>query len=241
MKQIEKEWGEEGIMKKTRAFKWMLLSFLTLIILMACHTIDSTDETETSIEEGDTVIAAVGDSITAEYMSGANYPKILEEKLGVGYSVVNFGESNYAAQSSSDYPYETTASFEESLALEPDVVILMLGTNDTKAHNWNGADHFKEEYTQLLENYLEVESVSGVILASPPTVFLRDVMEGSIDPENIEPIRDVVQEVAKEYELEFVDMIEQTAGHSEWFFDGVHPTPEGAEAIAQIFYEQLRE
>lgn len=228
-------------MKSMRWYKWFLLSFFALISLAACRTIDFTGNPETSIEEGDTVIAAVGDSITAEYMTGADYPQILEEKLGEVYSVVNFGESNYAAQSSSDYPYATTASFEESLELEPDIVILMLGTNDTKAHNWTGAETFKEEYTDLLKNYIELNSVSRIILASPPTVFLGDVLEGSIEPDHIEPIRDVVKEVAEEYDLGFVDMTAKTKDHSEWFFDGVHPTPESAEAIAQIFYEQLTE
>lgn len=201
----------------------------------------SNDNTEPNTEEGATRIAAVGDSITNYGFAGADYPGHLDDMLGDGYEVENFGEANYAAQSTSDFPYETTSSFEESLAYEPEIVLFMLGTNDTKANNWEGADTFEEEYTNLLENYLELDSVSRVILASPPTVFLDNVSEGSIDPTNIGPIRDVVEDVAEAYDLEFVDMTEATADHPEWFFDGIHPNEEGAEQIASIFHEQITE
>ncbi|MEY8292414.1 GDSL-type esterase/lipase family protein [Carnobacteriaceae bacterium 52-44] len=227
---------------KSKSFKRSIFTLFLLMILTACGTgrLGGASD-EVTIEEGDIKVAAVGDSITAEYTPQSGYPAILNERLGEGYAVLNFGESNYAAQASSDFPYETTGSYEESLELNPDIVIMMLGTNDTKANNWNGPERFKEEYTDLLEDYLELESVSRVILASPPTVFLENIFEGSIDPENIEPIRDVVEEVAEEYGLEFLDMTEQTAAHPDWFFDGVHPTAEGAEQLAQIFYEQIEE
>lgn len=229
-------------MRKNRWHRYALIGMATLIslLLLACSRVGIDDQSsDVAVEEADIKIAAVGDSITDEYIPGANYPAILDEKLGEDYAVVNFGESNYAAQSSSDFPYETTDSYEDSLALEPDIVILMLGTNDTKAQNWQGAEAFKAEYTELVESYLELDSVSRVILASPPTVFLENVRHGSIDPENIEPIRAVVEEVAEEKHLEFVDMTQKTADHPEWFFDGVHPTPESAQELAQFFYEQL--
>lgn len=227
---------------KSKSFKRSIFTLFLLMIPTACGTgrLGGASD-EVTIEEGDIKVAAVGDSITAEYTPQSGYPAILNERLGEGYAVLNFGESNYAAQASSDFPYETTGSYEESLELNPDIVIMMLGTNDTKANNWNGPERFKEEYTDLLEDYLELESVSRVILASPPTVFLENIFEGSIDPENIEPIRDVVEEVAEEYGLEFLDMTEQTAAHPDWFFDSVHPTAEGAEQLAQIFYEQIEE
>lgn len=231
-------------MKDTSINKWLIifLSLFTLLITSACGMTSQNDgNTDPEIEEGDIRIAAVGDSITAEYTPEAGYPEILGEMLGEGYTVLNFGEANYAAQASSNFPYETTESYQESLAFNPNIVILMLGTNDTIDSNWAGAERFAAEYTDLLENYLKLDSVSRVILASPPTVFLENVLSGSIDPNRIESVRNVVEEVAEEYALEFVDMTEQTANHSEWFFDGIHPTPEGAENLAQIFYEQLEE
>jgi len=233
----KKNSGVKTILKKWRI---ILISLLMVVFVSACGAEESPNEsTGPTVEEGDTRIAAVGDSITNYGIAGANYPDHLEEMLGEGYTVENFGEANYAAQSFSDFPYETTSSYEESLAFDPEIVLFMLGTNDTKANNWEGQETFKSEYTDLLEDYLDLESVSRVILASPPTVFLDNVMQGSIDPTNIEPIRNVVAEVAEEYDLEFVDMMEATAGHPEWFTDGIHPNEEGAEQLATVFYEQI--
>src|SRR5699024_4468692 len=127
----------------------------------------------------------------------------------------------------------------ESLAFGPNIVLIMLGTNDTKSNNWQGPEAFKEEYIALLENYLALESVSRIILAAPPTVFLDTVFEGSIDPEIIGLIRNIIQGISSEYDLEFVDITKQTMNHPEWFFDGLHPNAEGAEEIAHIFYQQI--
>lgn len=226
----------------TKEYFLLSITLLILFISNACGTFNQNNNSVNSeIEEDNIRIAAVGDSITAEFIPEVSYPTALEEMLGKGYTVQNFGVSNYAAQSSSDFPYETTDLYKKSLAFDPNIVIIMLGTNDTKANNWSGSEEFKEEYMMLLESYLELENISRVILTSPPTAFLENIFEGSIDPDNIEPIRDVVNEIAEEYELEFVDMTEHTANHPEWFFDGIHPNSEGAEEIAQIFYKQIQE
>lgn len=191
--------------------------------------------------EGDIRIAAVGDSITHNLFLSYPYPEQLDEMLGQGYTVENFGESNYAAQASSDFPYDSTDSYQESLDFNPDIVLIMLGTNDTKSHNWNGKEQFREEYTELLESYLELPSVSRVILASPPAAFLGEVVGGSIDSNYIQSIRDTIEEIAVEYDLTFIDMVEETASHPEWFPDGVHPNDEGSEALARVFYEHIEE
>lgn len=214
--------------------------FIVMMMMSACGMIDQSAELPVSeINEDSLRIAAVGDSITAEYTENAGYPEILDDMLGKDYIVRNFGKSNYAAQVSSDFPYMRTNEYKESLAFNPNLVLLMLGTNDSKNRNWEGPEQFKEEYTALLESYLELESVSRVILASPPTVFVESAFRGAINQNNINPIRDIVAEVAGEYDLEFIDMMKQTANHPEWFFDGIHPTPAGAEQLAQIFYNQI--
>lgn len=214
--------------------------FLLFILSSACSPLPQNDKDNPSPAKTDAIrVAAVGDSITAEYSRNTGYPAKLNDRLGNNYQVENFGVSNYAAQSSSDFPYETTDAYQESLAFEPNIVLIMLGTNDTKSNNWQGPEAFKEEYIALLENYLALESVSRIILAAPPTVFLDTVFEGSIDPEIIGLIRNIIQGISSEYDLEFVDITKQTMNHPEWFFDGLHPNAEGAEEIAHIFYQQI--
>lgn len=223
-----------------RFFRTILFIFFFLI--SACGAVHQNDKDESTQGDKDAIrVAAVGDSITDKYSSDTGYPAKLNDLLGDDYLVENFGASNYAAQSSSDFPYETTDAYQESLEFKPNIVLIMLGTNDTKSTNWQNSEAFKEEYTNLLENYLNLKSVSRVILASPPTVFLETVFEGSVDPKIIHPIRNTIKDIASEHDLEFIDMTKQTMDHPEWFFDGLHPNAEGAEEIARIFYQKINE
>lgn len=217
------------------------LIFLILLLLGACTINDESIDNIDDVRENNLRVAAVGDSITAEFTDNAGYPMYLDEMLSEEYVVVNFGQSNHAAQSSSDYPYETSDAYSESIEFEPHLVLIMLGTNDTKGRNWSGIERFKNEYKNLVENYIELESVARVVLISPPSVFTDSTFGLSINQRYIEPIRDAVEEVAEEYELEFIDMVTETAEHSEWFYDGIHPTPEGAEELAKIIYEQMEQ
>ncbi|GMG62276.1 hypothetical protein TEHAB4_20240 [Tetragenococcus halophilus] len=222
----------------------LLLLVIIFAVIFYFNARSSPDNENEGVTASDTRIAAVGDSITYDMyiaaIEGDFYPEQLENLLGEGYAVRNFGVSNYAAQSSSDFPYETTEEYEESLDFNPEIVIIMLGTNDTKATNWNGADQFKEEYEALLKNYQDLASVSRIILASPPPAFIEsDVISGSIDSGVVINVRDVVEETADEFGLEFVDVYEEMRGHSEYFPDGIHPDEEGSEALAEIFYQQI--
>ncbi|GMA09380.1 hypothetical protein GCM10025886_25330 [Tetragenococcus halophilus subsp. flandriensis] len=240
-------------MKNLFRKKWMNIVLFTLLLLVIIFAVifyfnarSSPDNESEDVDASDTRIAAVGDSITYDMYIAATegdfYPEKLENLLGEGYAVHNFGVSNYAAQSSSDFPYETTEEYEESLDFNPEIVIIMLGTNDTKATNWNGADQFKEEYEALLKNYQDLASVSRIILASPPPAFIEnDVISGSIDPGVVINVRDVVEETANEFNLEFVDVYEEMQNHSEYFPDGIHPDENGSEALAELFYQQITE
>lgn len=233
--------------------KWVKIS-LAVIVLLGIVIFAGTyyfsgntllnNTSDTDVEEGDIRVAAVGDSIT--YGLNINnrpensYPGQLDGLLGEGYAVGNFGESNYSVQTSADFPYETTNSFQNSLEFEPDIVIFMMGTNDTKSNNWEGEEQFKQDYLDLLANYQDLSSDPRIILASPPKVFLNDnVLEGSIDPNYIENVRSMVEEIAAEENLEYVDVYEITDDHPEWFPDDIHPNAEGAAALAETFYEQI--
>lgn len=203
---------------------------------------DSDQTEQTDVASDATRIAAVGDSITSySFVSGEDdYPEQLQVMLGEDYAVENFGVSNYSVQSASDFPYETTDAFEDSLAFEPELVLIMLGTNDTKGVNWEGTEQFKSEYLELLQNYQDLPSVSRIILASPPPAFFDSVgVPGAINPDLIVDVRDTVEEIADENDLEFVDMYEKMSASSEHFPDGLHPDKEGSAELADIFYQQI--
>lgn len=196
----------------------------------------------TEAKDGQIKVACVGDSIT--YGHGIknwpknNYPTLLQGLLGDKYHVNSYGVSGRAVQPNSDQPYTALPHYQESLAYEADLVVFMMGTNDSKPENWHGADAFKTELLTLLDSYGDAE----IILCTPATAFFLDgktegPAEYDIQPLVVEEIAQIVRDVAAERGFTLVDIHELTASHPEWFAkDGVHPNNDGAAEIAQAVY-----
>ena len=86
------------------------------------------------------IVSCVGDSITfgaAIKDRGKNsYPSQLQELLGDDYKVNNFGVNGATLLKRGDKPYWKLEAYKKALGSNPDIVIIKLGTNDTKPHNW---------------------------------------------------------------------------------------------------------
>lgn len=171
----------------------------------------------------------------------AEYPTVLQGLLGDGYHVNNYGVSSFAVQERADRSYRTLPHYQESLAYDADFVVFMMGSNDSKPENWKGADAFKADLMSLLETYGDAE----IILCTLPSAFFLEaqtegVTEHDIQPLIVDEIAQITREVAAERGYSLVDIHALTAEHPEWFAkDGVHPSNEGAAAIAQEIYSAL--
>ena len=193
----------------------------------------------TEADDGQTKVACVGDSIT--YGHGItnwpknNYPTLLQGLLGETYHVNSYGVSGRAVQPDSDQPYTALPHYQESLAYDADIVVFMMGTNDSKPENWHGADAFKEDLLALLESYGDAQ----ILLCTPAASFFVDGQtEGparhDIQPAVVEEIAQIVRDVAAERGYPLIDIHALTLEHPEWFVkDGIHPSNDGTAAIAQ--------
>ncbi len=196
-------------------------------------------------QAGQIRVACVGDSTT--YGHGIrnwprnHYPKRLQTLLGKGYHVGNFGASGYAVQSTADRPYTEQKKYQQSLSYEGDFVVFMMGANDSKPENWQNPAAFKQELEARLDSY----SGSHLILCTPTAAFFMDGQTEGMTNHHIQPlvvaeIAQIVREVSAERGYPLVDIYTLTASHPEWFAkDGVHPSGEGAHAIAQAVYTGL--
>ncbi|MFR5875517.1 MAG: GDSL-type esterase/lipase family protein [Eubacterium sp.] len=90
--------------------------------------------------------------------------------LGENYCVNNFGYTNRTAIKSADYPYTDEKLYQQSLDFKPDIVVIMLGSNDSKENNWN-RDKFTTDYCEIIESYLKLESHPKVYMLTPPPLF----------------------------------------------------------------------
>lgn len=180
-------------------------------------------------------VACVGDSIT-QGLGNTPYPSRLADLLGEGYDVQNFGLWGTTGCNNTARPYTTCDSspYQSSLDFKPDVVIIMLGTNDGNQGSIENAKiHFKEDMTALVRSYQALDSNPTVYLVTSPYAYL----EGNA-PVNTEIVT-MQRELADELQLPLVDMNKLTENMPENFQDQLHPTEAGYYLIAQNFYELI--
>ena len=164
---------------------------------------------------------------------------MLQRLLGAGYEVRNFGHNDAAARFDADTPYVKKGAYRRSLAWAPDIVLLMLGTNDTKRRNWS-PEIFRRDYRALVESYLNLPSSPRVVLIAPIRVFLKGgIPILGLHPDTLEEgVRPAIRETAAQLGLELVDLgnIFTDSSH---LMDGVHPQREGARMLAEAVYGAL--
>lgn len=196
-------------------------------------------------------IACVGDSIT--YGAGISnikknsYPARLQNLLGKDYLVKNYGASGYTMQKAADCPYWEHSAFQKSQDFQPDMVLLMLGTNDGKTYNWKNAETFLSDYKEMVRRYQSLNSRPEIYLMTPATVFPQNSdpalsdNQYNISADNVEEITGLIRNLAAELDLPLIDIHEATKNHPEFFpDDGVHPNADGAAYIARQVYEALQ-
>jgi acyl-CoA thioesterase I len=75
---------------------------------------------------------------------------VIQTLLGSKHTVKNFGTSGCTLLKKGDKPYWNDANLGASDAFKPDVVVVMLGTNDAKPQNWSRKADFASDYASLM-------------------------------------------------------------------------------------------
>lgn len=197
------------------------------------------------IGDGPIHISCVGDSITfgqGVFMHRRqwSYQAFLAGILGGEYTFFNYGLSNRTL-----LPVGNDYYFKEKIGkiawnAKADILIFMLGTNDSKRVLWDG-EQFEKEYMNVIEHYKQMRCFQQICIMIPPKVF--DVHPGKkgcntfIIEENVAPI---VRRVAEACEVDLIDLYALTRNHSEWFPDKLHPNKDGNRAIAEEIAKHIR-
>jgi lysophospholipase L1-like esterase len=178
-------------------------------------------------------IACVGDSITqgAGAKSGQSYPSQLQALLGDGYKVGNFGVSGRTLLKKGDFPYWKEKKYQDALAMEPAIVVIMLGTNDTKPQNWKFEAEFDADYRELVKSFQALKSKPKVFVCRPVPVPGQG--NYGINEENIQKEIPRVDALAKELGCGVIDMHAALAKTPELLPDRVHPNTAGAGEMAK--------
>lgn len=205
----------------------------------------------TSPKDGQIRVVCVGDSITyghsVEDWEENNYPVVLQDLLGEEYHVANYGSSGACVNPDGDAPYIERKAYERSLVYDADILVFMLGTNDSKPQNWTNTDDFIADYKELLESYLQGDNSPRVYIGLCSKAYEQDDKADGLAEYNIQP--EVVDEIVNaikidmenyEHEIEIIDIHSLTEQHPEWFtHDGIHPDKYGAKAIAEMVADAI--
>lgn len=138
----------------------------------------------------------------------------------------------------------------DCVSLEPDVVTLLIGINDTW-HNVGdetvfateaGAEQFEMHYRHLLAS-LRKKSDARLILMEPFVFpYPEDRKTWRVD---LDPKQEIVKRLAEEFDAEWIGLdaylnaIGAIDGYETLSNDGVHPTKEGHQLIADAWLKQF--
>lgn len=200
-------------------------------------------------------ILCFGDSNTYGYIPGSGkrydtqtrWPRVLAGLLGDGYDVIEEGLSG------------RTTAFRDliepgrcgldtilpcAMSHEPlDLIILMLGTNDTKSRFHVTAQEIgygMEELIMKIGGYYHYrEGMPQILLVSPvPLGDMSDAVEfNEASRQKSLLLADIYRQIADAFHCHFLDAGAVTG---ELGCDGIHLTPRGHAALAQAVAEKIR-
>jgi len=186
-------------------------------------------------------VACIGDSITEGTGLGNpakdSYPSQLKQMLGEGWDVRNFGKKSATLMKAGSLPYWNTAPFIPSHDFNPDIVIIMLGTNDAKPGNWENNAPFISDYTALIESYKALDSQPTIYVCYPPPVYA--VVAGITDARIKNEVIPRITKVVSSNSVLSIDIYNVLKNKSSLFPDNVHPNIEGARQLAEAVYKKI--
>ncbi|MFZ4620803.1 MAG: GDSL-type esterase/lipase family protein [Bacteroidota bacterium] len=182
-------------------------------------------------------VACVGNSITDGGGGATAYPAQLGVLLGAHYDVRNFGVGGTTLLKKGDFPYWNTVKYLDAKDFDPQIVIIKLGTNDSKPQNWTFKSEFFTDYVALVNEFRNNGRRPQIIVCRPVPVFTDGFgITGSIVKNEIIPLVDSVQ---KTLGTSMIDFYAAMLGHSDLFSDGIHPIAAGYTIMAQVARDSI--
>lgn len=182
-------------------------------------------------------ISCIGDSITYGYGVKKEreyaWPSLLVKELGNDYKTYNYGITRRTLLKEGEYPFDEEPLAKEFWKRKEDIIIMMLGTNDTKGINWN-KELFEKEYLEMVQRLKNKKGNPEVYVVIPPYIFETEITEERPNNEILtKEVIPIIEDVGEKENVTVINTYEITKSHPEWFPDALHPNKEGNEAIAK--------
>ena len=186
-------------------------------------------------------VACIGNSITfgagIKNRSRDSYPSVLARMLGDNYWVKNFGVSARTMLNKGDHPYMNEPAYKNALAFNPNIVVIKLGTNDSKSFNWKYKADFMKDAQTMIDAFKGLPSQPKIYLCYPSKAYLTgDGINDDIISKEIIPM---IKTLAKKNDLSVIDLHTAMDGMPELFPDRIHPNEKGAQVMAKAVYQSI--
>ncbi len=206
-----------------------------------------------------TKVACVGNSITYGYgLNGATtYPQHLQQILGNEYEVKNFGNSGKMFHKGSKESYWSQAEFTQAYNFAPDIVVIELGTNDSKyffSGDGTNYNYYFYEYKNITKDALisemtqDYEALIDTFAhqAQKPVIYatLQPYAQNNgwfiTDTAIVSTINPIIKSAANSKGVKLIDL-RTLFNKTEWLLDDVvHPNATGAKELAQIIANAIQ-
>ncbi len=225
--------------------KFIFHTFLLTQIALAANIALGDAETLTIVTLGDSITKGVRPGVEADETFAACLQSELDE-LGIEADVMNVGIGGETVD-------RGLARLEEAvLALDPDDVTIMYGTNDSYVDQGGTESRLSTDVFRLnLEALIDGLREAGVepILMTEPCYAVDGPRNGLGEDCNVrlEEYMEITRLIAAEKETLLIDNFQVWSAAAaegidlnEWTTDGYHPNPEGHRQIAKTILEALR-
>ena len=188
-------------------------------------------------------VACIGNSITEgmgiDMSSQLGYPAQLQRLLGDGYLVKNFGVSARTLLRNGDIPYVRERAWRDVQAFLPNIVIIKLGTNDSKDYNWNAhGKEFAADLQAMVDTLKALPSKPAIYLCTPIKAF--EDKWGITDSVIVNGVIPAIQQVAKKNKLPIIDLHPVITDKREMTGDMIHPNDKGARHMAEAIFKRVK-
>jgi len=185
-------------------------------------------------------VACVGDSITfgarIADRGRLSYPAQLGCLLGEDYAVKNFGVNGRTMLQKGNAPYRSGGAYRASLDFKPDLVIIKLGTNDSKPQNWQHKAEFLQDTKDLIASYAALPHKPRILLCQPVPVVKDGQITEKIVRNEVAPL---LRKAAFDTGVELVDLHPVLVDFPAAFPDGLHPNALGAQRMAEYLFQVI--
>jgi lysophospholipase L1-like esterase len=197
--------------------------------------------------EAATKVAFIGDSITAGVGAspGGGYVHDLRPMLGPNYNVGNFGHSGTTMMKGWGQSYWVVSEFMAAQAFAPDIVVIALGTNDSKEF-WvqlDGPHRFEPDYRAMVAVFQGLPSKPRIVLVLPPPMVRPDLAMSQSNLKNL--VIPIINKIAADTHCDVANVQDSFfpnpaqyfgAGNSIDIGDGLHPNDAGHDREARTIF-----